>query len=337
MYGTSPSMNCARRWRGAISWWLLAAALSVQAQDQARVPAPAVAGAESAVASEPALRCGDGMLASLQGCEGGEFDDRRKFRTRALLFGSVGATAAYGRAKWWQDGFTGKFKSRNEGWFGGGTEYGGADKLGHAMFAYSGARLLAHAYQWAGNEPQAALRLGVATAVGTMMGVEVLDAFARKWHFSHEDAVANLAGGALAWWLESDPAADALLDFRIQYARSTGPDGRRAFDPFGDYSGQRYLMVAKASGMPALREHPWLRYLEFNVGYGTRNFETESRALTAPTRHVYYGVALNLSELLRSTVYQGSARPSRTQRFTETLFEFVQLPAATTGGERVLR
>jgi hypothetical protein len=137
--------------------------------------------------------------------------------------------------------------------------------------------------------------------------------------------------------MEAYPEVDALIDLRLQYSPSRGPTGRRSFDPFGDYSGQRYLAVLKASGVPALREHAWLRYLELNVGYGTRNFESESRKLSAPTRHVYFGVSLNLSEILRGTVYKNNTRPSRSQRFTEGFFEYVQIPAAGVQRDPVIR
>ena len=256
-----------------------------------------------------------------------------RLRTAALVFASVAGTGAYGRAKWWQDGFSGGFKTVNEGWFGQGTDHGGADKLGHGMFAYTGTRLLARAFEWAGNDPDKALKLGVWTAVGTLMGVEVIDGFSEKWRFSKEDALINLAGGALGYWLERNPAADALLDLRLQYSASTGPQGRRGFDPFSDYSGQRYLLVFKASGVPALKTRPLLRYLEFSVGYGTRNFEEDSRARVRPSRHLYYGVSLNLSEVLRATAFGGNASPSRTQRVAETFFEFVQVPAAVAAGD----
>jgi hypothetical protein len=260
-----------------------------------------------------------------------------RFRTAATLMASIGVTAAYGRSKWWQEGLSGGFNTVNEGWFGRGTDHGGADKLGHAMFAYTGTRLLARAFEWAGNDADAALKLGLWTAVGISTGVEVIDGHSKKWGFSREDALLNLAGGALGYWLEKSTAADALLDVRLQYSPSNGPAGRRGFNPFGDYSGQRYLAVFKLSGVPALRERPLLRYLEFSIGYGTRNFDKDSRALLAPTRHAYYGVSLNLSDVLRSTAFKGNTSPSHTQRLTETFLEFVQIPAATVQGDHVIR
>jgi Predicted periplasmic lipoprotein (DUF2279) len=264
-------------------------------------------------------------------------DGPNRFRTTALILAAVGGTAAYGKAKWWQDGFSGGFKTVNEGWFGRNTDYGGADKLGHAMSTYVGVRLLTRGFEWAGNDTERARKLGLWTSVGTMLGVELVDGYSKKWRFSKEDALVNLAGGALGYLLEARPELDDLIDIRLQYSRSTGPLGRRDFDPFGDYSGQRYLLVLKASGVPAFKTHPLMRYLELSVGYGTRNFEKESRAFTTPTRHAYYGVSLNLSELLRSTVYKGNASPTRTQRLTETFFEFVQVPAASAQGDHLIR
>lgn len=255
-----------------------------------------------------------------------------RLRTVALMAASIGGTLAYGRAKWWQDGFGDGFKSVDEGWFGQATSYGGADKLGHAMFAYSGARLLARGYEWAGNDPATALNLGLWTSVGTLMGVELIDGFSKKWRFSKEDAVANLAGGALAYVMERNPGLDALVDLRLQY---NAPSEGSRFDPFGDYSSQRYLLVLKASGVPAFKQHPWLKFLEINLGYGARNFDTNSPA--PPTRHTYVGVSLNLSELLRHTVYKDNTSPSRTQRVSETFFEFIQIPAATQQTDHVLR
>lgn len=307
--------------------WLLAANL-VAAADEEASPAPAT--------PLPALLAQAGLERAPETPREAHAPQSR-FRTAAVMATTAGGTLAYGRSKWWQDGFTGSFRTVDEGWFGANTDHGGADKLGHTGFAYASTRLLTRAYEWAGNDARSALKLGLWTSVGTLMAVEVIDGYSKKWRFSREDALANLAGGALGYVMESYPELDALIDLRLQYSPSQGPTGRRGFDPFGDYSGQRYLVVLKVSGVPALRERPWLRYLELNVGYGTRNFEPESRTQVTPTRHVYFGVSLNLSEVLRSTVYKNNTTPSRTQRFTESFFEYVQLPAAGVRRDHVIR
>lgn len=146
--------------------------------------------------------------------------------------------------------------------------------------------------------------------------------------------MATSIGGTLAYVMERNPELDALIDLRIQYSP---PSGGSQFDPFGDYSSQRCLLVLKASGVPAFKQHPLLKYLEINLGYGMRNFDPGSSVPTTPTRHAYFGISLNLSELLRNTAYKGNASPKRTQRVTETFFEFIQVPAATVQSDYVIR
>jgi hypothetical protein len=261
---------------------------------------------------------------------------RLRLRTAAIVVGSVAGMAAYGRAHWWQDGFTGRFSTVKEGWFGQATRHGGADKLGHGMFGYTAARLLTHAFEAAGNDRLHAVKLGAVTAVGTLLAAEVADGYSRSWRFSREDAVMDVLGGALAYTMETQPALDALIDLRLQYSPSRGPDGRREFNPFGDYSGQRYLLVFKASGMASLADHRLWRYLELNLGYATRQFDPEWRALASPSRRVSIGIGLNLGELLGQTLYKGDAHPTRTQRVTETVLEYVQLPGTEAHVDRVL-
>ncbi len=319
-------------WHSVRALLLLAVAPAAFAQ----APQAPVQGLPEAIDSRP-LPLSAPALNLVEARSEGLRADQVRFRTWAVAGAYVGTVAAYGREKWWQDGLTGEFKTVNEGWFGTQTTSGGVDKVGHAFSVYASTRLLVNAFESVGNSPGKARELALWTGVGTMMGVEIVDGFSKKWRFSKEDAIANLAGGALAYWLDSSPAADALIDFRIQYSPSTGPAGRNKFDPFGDYSGQRYLFVVKASGVPALRGHAWLRYLEFGVGYGARNFESDSRTQFTPTRHVYYGVSVNLAELLRGTLWAGASSRSRTQRATETFFEYVQIPALAVQGDRTLR
>lgn len=134
----------------------------------------------------------------------------------------------------------------------------------------------------------------------------------------------NFAGAGLAWLLETRPELDRLIDFRLQYRPSA--DARRVnqVDPVGDHSGQTFLLIAKASGLPALREHKLLRYVEFAVGFGSRGYDPDVGG--ERSRHVYAGLSLNLTEVLRSSVFRGSPAPSRSQRVTEGVLEVVQIP-----------
>lgn len=245
-------------------------------------------------------------------------------RTVGLIVGGSAAIAAYGRTHWWKDGFDGRFKTANEGWFGQDAYTGGADKAGHAYFTYLSGRLLARAFEWAGNDAEHARNLGVWTSLGTMTAVELIDAYSRRWSFSREDALMNVAGAGLAYLIEQKPELDRLIDFRLQYKPSADARHLNRFDPAGDHSGQTYLFVAKASGVPRLQNHPMLRYLELAAGYGSRGYEPDLHG--ERSRHVYFGISLNLSEVLRQTAYRGNVEPSRTQRFTETVFEYFQVP-----------
>ncbi|HVK56440.1 MAG TPA: DUF2279 domain-containing protein, partial [Burkholderiales bacterium] len=82
-----------------------------------------------------------------------------RFRTWGLIGGGALAVYAYGRSKWWEDGFTNRFRTVDEGWFGQNTNDGGADKLGHVFANYVGARLMTRAFEWAGNDEATALKL----------------------------------------------------------------------------------------------------------------------------------------------------------------------------------
>jgi hypothetical protein len=247
------------------------------------------------------------------------------WRTWGIIGGGAVGIAAYGLNNWWQDGFTGRFQTRHEGWFGQNTNDGGADKLGHMYANYVGARVLARALEWAGNGRDAAVRLAAISTFTAFTAVEVADAFTEKWKFSYEDVVMNAAGVGLAVAMERYPDLDRLVDFRLLYRPSDEPRGNH-FDPFGDYSGQTYLLVMKASGVERFRHHPILRYFELAVGYGTRGYGLPPDVPSDPARNVYFGISLNLSELLGQTVFAGSTQRSGTQRAIDGFLEFVQIP-----------
>lgn len=245
-------------------------------------------------------------------------------RTLGIIAASSLGVAVYGQRNWWNEGFNGRFRSVNEGWFGQSTYSGGADKLGHFYMNYASVRLFARAFEWAGNQPDRSRRLAAWLTLGTFTAVEVLDGFSKQWRFSREDVVMNTAGIGAALLLERHPELDRVLDLRFLYRPSR--EGGQGFDPFGDYSGQTYLAVFKPGGMPGLRRHPVLRYVELSVGYGTRHYGSGSGY---STRNVVAGVSLNLSEVLNATVFGGGkrgGRGGRAQRLTDTALEFVQVP-----------
>jgi hypothetical protein len=148
--------------------------------------------------------------------------------------------------------------------------------------------------------------------LGTFTVTEMLDGYTtagaqrRRDHECHRRQACIL--------MEKQPALDRLID-PAHYRKSSDPS--TGFDPFGDYSGQTYLAVAKATGVPALREHPVWRYFELAVGYGTRGYHVGPEFPGDRSRNIYYGISLNLSELLSRTAFRSSERKNTTQRFVD--------------------
>lgn len=242
-----------------------------------------------------------------------------QLRNNLIIGTGVALVTVYGSNNWWQSGFGGGFDTTNEGWFGSGTAYGGTDKLGHMYINYAGVRLLSPLFESAGNNRDDSLSLALWSSLGIYTAVEVVDGFSRHWKFSPQDVIANIAGAALGVTLETNPELDAMFDFRIDYRRS--PRSPK-FDPFGDYSAQKYLFVVKADGFELLRENSYLRYFEAAIGYGTQGYDTGEQR----QRNAYLGLSLNLSRLLADGAYGGRMHSTAFQRGTDRLFDLVQFP-----------
>jgi hypothetical protein len=236
-----------------------------------------------------------------------------------LIIGTTASLyAAYGMAKWWESGFGGGFKTVNEGWFGRDTQYGGIDKLGHLYTSYASTRLLTPLFEAVGNSRESAVALAAWTSLGIYLGIEIADGFSRSYAFSPQDAAMNVAGTLLGYVMETRPELDGMFDFRLDYR----PSANSGFEPFGDYSGQRYLLVVKADAFAPLRQHSVTRYLELAVGYGARGFEPGGER----RRDVYVGISLNLSRLLADAAYDGRMHSTPFQRGTDRLFDLIQFP-----------
>lgn len=273
--------------------------------------------------------------------------NRSHWRRNALLGGYVLGVGVYGFYSWWDKDVqrnritesgdvvtetvpnrTSDFHVSDEGWFGKDTPNGGADKLGHAFSFYVSTRLMTRALEWAGEERDRAIWTAGLTSAGVSLAVEIMDGYTLEYGFSREDLIMNLAGIGTGMLLEYYPAWDDAIDLRWQYWPSDDARKYGETDPIADYSGQTYLLVAKASGIPRLRDHRWLKYLEFQVGYGSRGYQPTPGPFAPDqpekSRNFYYGIGLNLSEVLDATVFKGSG--SRTQRITDTALEYLQVP-----------
>jgi hypothetical protein len=240
-----------------------------------------------------------------------------------MVGGAATALLWYGSAHWWNNSMSNEFRTVNEGWFGQNTYTGGADKLGHMYSTYVGTRLLTRAFEWAGHDSQTAAWLAAATAWGSMLAIEVGDGFSAHYRFSKEDLIMNTLGSGLALLMEKNPELDAVLDYRLMYWPSG--DARRVnqIDPVDDHSGQTYLLAIKASGIPKLRRIEPLRYFELALGYGTRGYEPNLGG--ERSRHIYYGISLNVAEVLGVTAFK-DGRGSRAQKVSNGVLEVLQIP-----------
>jgi len=249
-------------------------------------------------------------------------DPSPNLQLRNSLIIATGGTlvAVYGSYNWWKSGFDGNFETTNEDWFGAGTQFGGADKLGHLYSNYAGIRLLTPLFESAGNSRDASVMLSAWSTLGIYTAVEIVDGFSRSWKFSPQDAIANATGTVLGVLLETHPELDAIIDFRLDYRRSPRSVD---FDPFGDYSAQKYLFVVKADGFTTLRDNSLLRYFEVALGYGTRGYDS----VGVHQRDTYVGLSINLARLLADGVYDGRMHVTRFQRGTDRMFELVQFPS----------
>jgi len=250
--------------------------------------------------------------------------------SNGLVIGSgIALMAAYGATQWYDEGFGGGFKVEHEQWFGKNTKYGGMDKLGHVGFSYASTRWFAGALKAIGNDDARARNLSAISVLASMTVIEVLDGYSRRWKFSPEDAIMNVVGVGLGWLLERYPAVDDVIDLRLRYQRSTQPDGTRtSFDPFSDYEGQTYLIVAKASGIQTLRDNPFLKYLEFSVGYSARGFDPRA---PEPKRYFNYGIGINVGALIEDFLLKdASAGVKAANRW---FFEYFQLPGTQALGK----
>lgn len=302
---------CVRRLRLALAFFCLQLAQPAVAGDIVQTDNPGLYPGALAVA--PSATSGGALPKA--------GDTPPNLRLRNSLIIGTGATlvAAYGMSNWWHTGFTGNFRTTDEGWFGAGTEYGGADKVGHMYSNYASVRLLTPFFESVGNSHDASVSLAAWSALGIYTAVEVVDGYSRRWKFSPQDAIMNLAGAALGATLETHPDLDDILDFRVDYRRSPLTS---SYNPVGDYSRQKYLFVVKADGFAPLRENRFLRYFEVAAGYGTRGYDTNGER----HRDTYAGLSLNLSRLLADGAYGGRMHSTAFQRGTDRLFDLVQFP-----------
>lgn len=219
----------------------------------------------------------------------------------------------------WDWGSSKKFRTNPEGWFGADTGSGGSDKLGHAFTSYALTNVLADRLVRQGRSPERAALSAALTTQAIMLYVEVFDGLSNDHGFAREDVVMNLLGTGMAYVRTVNPKLRDTLDFRMEYERS----GYKGFRPFSDYSGQKYLVALKLSGVDAFRNTPF-RFLELQTGYYTRGFSKAERDDgIGRSRHGFVGVAVNLNEVFFG---RRANQEPELKNAGRLFFEHIQIP-----------
>lgn len=248
----------------------------------------------------------------------------------AIVGGALGGVMLVSGLQWWRRGFGSTFQHADEGWFRRETYSGGLDKLGHAYTFYAGTRLLNQSLRWAGVSQGEALLTSAAVNFGTGALIELGDGYMRRsaYGFSKEDIISNTAGILLGAVMETYPSLDRKFAYRMEFRPRGGQGGQNILD---NYDSQRYYVAARLAGFMEMSKYNPLRYLEVVFGYGATGFRPRDGQVAGVDyvrheRRTYYGLALNVEEVLRGTVFAGNDKPTRTQAITEGVLTYVQLP-----------
>jgi len=212
----------------------------------------------------------------------------------ALNLAAVGTIMAVGIAQW--DQGSSSFDFNNEGWFDDNTNYGGADKLGHAFSAYALADIYNGIYRKWGFSDQEAIWNGALSSWLQMTFIEFGDGFSNTYGFSWEDEVMNTLGVGMSYLHNKFPSLKEKVDFRIEWLPSPAFRHGDQSEPFTDYSGQKYLLAFKPDGF-LNTNNPLLKTIEIHFGYYTRGYDGEKYA-SSRHRSTYIGLGLNVTYLL---------------------------------------
>ena len=246
----------------------------------------------------------------------------------AIVGSAMGAVLTTGAFQWWKRGFNTKITRVQEGGFGRETYTGGVDKLSHAYTFYIGTRLVNDALLWGGYSKTESVLTSAAANAATALLIEMFDGYSKKTYgFSREDLVADAVGIIMGSAVALHPDLDRKFSYRMRYV----PKGAGGSANFIDsYEGQTYFLTARLAGFADMSAKNPLRYLELVFGYRGTGFKPRIGVpgidYARHERRTYYGIGLNVEEILRGTIFKDNAKPTRVQAITEGVLTYVQLP-----------
>ncbi|MHC4779165.1 MAG: DUF2279 domain-containing protein [Planctomycetota bacterium] len=251
----------------------------------------------------------------VSGTDGG-FDSDRFLVSAGVAGLTLAGYVSYGFAEWWNTSPR-PFHYSREGNLQRYSYVGGVDKFGHAWGCLVINRGISGLLRWSGMKPLWSTLIGASIAQGIFLFAEIEDGY-YDYGWSDGDMVFNLLGSVLGVAQDLLPWLDRLIDFRVWYLPS--PQFRRKnYNAAEDYSGQKYFLVVKGEGIPALRT-TGLRYLELYVGYHAQGYR---RYRHRPDRHVFVGFSLDLGALLAEVVFPKLRPPAELEAWSAFLFEHV--------------
>jgi hypothetical protein len=188
------------------------------------------------------------------------------------------------------------FHTDEEGWFEKDTSNGGSDKLGHFYTNYLITRILSPIYEdWGYSNEDAALYASLSSIFFSGVLIEVGDGFSEHG-FSKEDLIVDILGAGAGYLLATHPSLAKKIDFRVEY--NPFLDSENVTDFSTDYERMKHLVAIKAEGFEVFEDN-YMKYLELQIGYYTRNFNHNSSPIEDRERYMYVGIGINLSKILR--------------------------------------
>ncbi|MEJ2647169.1 MAG: DUF2279 domain-containing protein [Sedimentisphaerales bacterium] len=215
----------------------------------------------------------------------------RRKKMIAFNTAAVTATMVIGAASW--DYYSSSFRFKNEGWLDPDTDYGGADKFGHAFGGYALTSVYNTIYKDFGYSDKQAIAYGALSSWALLTLVEVGDGFSKDYGFSIQDEAFNTAGVGLSYLRHRYPALADIFDYRLEWVPSKVFRSGDA-DPFTDYEGQKYLVALKPDGI-LKTDNSLLKAIELDFGFYTRGYDVHGGN---PRRYIFYGVGLNVTYII---------------------------------------